>query len=377
VFEGLACRHQPISTGAAPHEVLAESAAEPYLRAGPARIFGVPQSPSCLDGVGANLAWLPPRRLVRLRDAAIVGHDMVLSGPHLWCPDPATTNERLSALADGHDHHGAVVLAGRDACCHFISRPQTERIAADAIFLHDPEPGNHGSFLFRVLPQLIVLAQHAPRFDCYVAADRGEALRAALHHLGLPPHPIHSVREVCGDLFRSVTMTNAFDAEGMLAASVLDGMRDLARKSARAADGATPRRIYVSRRHGVIARPWYRSLVNELEIEAIAGEQGFTAIRPETLGFAQQMALFANAPVIAGPSGSGLLNAVFAPQGSKILDLESFHVTVRQHANLYASSGKCFAFLFGQQTSDQGPDEFRPWQIDLALMRDGLDWLRA
>ena len=50
-------------------------------------------------------------------------------------------------------------------------------------------------------------------------------------------------------------------------------------------------------------------------------------------------------------------------------------MTVRQHANLYAASGKRHAFLFGRPEDGDGAPEARAWRVDPALMEDGLAWL--
>ncbi|MGC9270182.1 glycosyltransferase family 61 protein [Acidiphilium sp.] len=64
------------------------------------------------------------------------------------------------------------------------------------------------------------------------------------------------------------------------------------------------------------AAPW-RRLANEPDLAAIAAERfGFTVIQPETLDFAAQIGLFAQANIILGQAGSGMHNALFAPPGA-------------------------------------------------------------
>jgi capsular polysaccharide biosynthesis protein len=373
-FEGLPCRHETLCFDLAPHVVLAETDIAPLLRSGPAHIFGVPADSTCLHGIGMRQMWLPRRQWVRLQHAAIIGHSTVLArNNQLWNPEPIQTATAASALAQGHDHYGMIVTESQpdEYRCHFIGRPDPGQIDADALFLHDPEPGNYGSFLFRQLPQMVFAQQSCHDFDCYVVPHRSGWFREALYLLGLPELPVYALREVCGERFRSVAFANEFDAEGLLCAPILDRLRAIARRCKQ----NSPAQLYVSRRLSTISRPWYRPLTNESGIEAQATRCGLTPVCPETWSLTRQIGVFAAATKIAGPSGSGMLNALFAEPGCKVLDLESFQVTVRQHANLYASTGKDYAFLFGSYAGGDGPPATRPWSVDPALFQAGMDWM--
>jgi hypothetical protein len=81
------------------------------------------------------------------------------------------------------------------------------------------------------------------------------------------------------------------------------------------ADPATfPARLYLSRaRTGGGS-----SLVNHMEIEALAVRRGYTVVHPETLPFGQQVALFAGATHVIGEAGSALHDTVFSPAGTRV-----------------------------------------------------------
>lgn len=82
---------------------------------------------------------------------------------------------------------------------------------------------------------------------------------------------------------------------------------------------STPR-IFVSR--AGVKNDWnYREMTNEPEIEAVASDEGFEIVRPETLAWREQVSLFAGARVVAGEFGSGLHNTLFSPRGAKIVAL--------------------------------------------------------
>jgi hypothetical protein len=70
-----------------------------------------------------------------------------------------------------------------------------------------------------------------------------------------------------------------------------------------------------------------------------------------------------------------MLNSVFAEAGTKVVDIETFTVTVRQHANLYSCSSKEYAFVFGQvDEGDDRPLFLRRWHLSTELLREALDW---
>jgi capsular polysaccharide biosynthesis protein len=72
-----------------------------------------------------------------------------------------------------------------------------------------------------------------------------------------------------------------------------------------------PERIFLGRRAN---RPY-----NQEQIHAAAARHGFELIYPENYSFVEQVALFRNAKIIAGPSGAAWSNLVFANPGSKAL----------------------------------------------------------
>jgi len=119
-------------------------------------------------------------------------------------------------------------------------------------------------------------------------------------------------------------------------------------------------------------------MLNEADIERIALRHGFHVIYPETCSFSEQIKAFSRATRVIGPSGSGMLNAAFAREGSRVVDLETYTVAVRQHAKLYASCGHHYAFAFSQpEESDSLPMFQRKWNLTEPLFLEALEWLSA
>jgi capsular polysaccharide biosynthesis protein len=75
------------------------------------------------------------------------------------------------------------------------------------------------------------------------------------------------------------------------------------------------RRLFVTRRGAS------RRLLNSDEIERIAEQFDFEIVTCETLSFGEQVRLFSEAHIIAGAHGAGLVNMVFAPPGTQVIEL--------------------------------------------------------
>ncbi len=76
------------------------------------------------------------------------------------------------------------------------------------------------------------------------------------------------------------------------------------------------RKLFVTRSRGATRR-----LLNGDEIERIAEQHGFEIVACERLSFGEQVRLFSEARIIAGAHGAGLVNVVFAPPGTQVIEL--------------------------------------------------------
>jgi Glycosyltransferase 61 len=79
-------------------------------------------------------------------------------------------------------------------------------------------------------------------------------------------------------------------------------------------------RVYLSRRK-VSLKQLSRVIANEVLVEKIFQQAGFQILYPETVSFEEQLAFYANADVVAGPSGSALHNSLFMKPGAKLIEL--------------------------------------------------------
>lgn len=84
--------------------------------------------------------------------------------------------------------------------------------------------------------------------------------------------------------------------------------------------GDLPERVYLSRRK-ISFKQLTRVIANEVLVEKLFRLAGFAVIYPEDVPFKDQLALYSNAHVVAGPSGSALHNSLFMRRGSKLIEL--------------------------------------------------------
>jgi hypothetical protein len=348
----------------------------------PAQIFGVPVEPSCLDGIGTHTVHAPERSVVEAKRARVVGFSSMLDEANvLFLPEDTRLRPRRDLLAS-HDRTHDGFLLREDEGGLLITHAARERpreYPLDAIFFHNIEPGNYGSFIFRQLPQLLFAQECAADADCYIVGDRTPWLIEAMSILGFPSRPLFTVREVCGEIFRSIRIYEAPQAEGFLNPATRSGIAGLINRvaiSARVSE--RPEQIYLSRSLSTLYRPTYRPMLNECEVEDSVRRLGFKVVHSETLTFADQIAVFSGARKIVGPSGSGMFNTAFAPAGARIADLETYTFSVRQHAKLYASCRRQYCFAFATpDPNDDRPLFLRRWKMPPQLLRETLDWIMA
>lgn len=101
------------------------------------------------------------------------------------------------------------------------------------------------------------------------------------------------------------------------------------------ADDAVPRRgkrIFLMRRRGS-----GRALLNESAILPFFKKAGFNFVDAGALTISQQIELFSDVEIVAGPGGASFANMIFAPQGAKLLMLASADVLCETFTSMAAS----------------------------------------
>lgn len=123
------------------------------------------------------------------------------------------------------------------------------------------------------------------------------------------------------------------------------------------------------------ARAGFRSLENENELVAGLARMGFAEFIPEIHTVAEQISIVSQARIIGCPGGSGLFLSLFAKKADLIVDIEPSASWLHAHANVLASSGRCFAVLQGMMIKgeDNMPQNLHAnWRVDVSTLLDGL-----
>ncbi len=181
---------------------------------------------------------------------------------------------------------------------------------------------NYGHWLVECLPRLAGVAEAFNLRQCrfIVSAGHGAAMQdvyvASLGAFGIGPDQIVALnyQPVRVDtLIYPLPVTRHPWVKSPTVVPFLEALADrLPRR------GRGPRRLYVSRNRGRSRR-----LLNEEAIVDVVRSCGFVVVHPETMAFADQVAMFRDADIVVGNYGAALTNVVFAPAGVTLFALTS------------------------------------------------------
>jgi hypothetical protein len=129
-------------------------------------------------------------------------------------------------------------------------------------------------------------------------------------------------------------------------------------------------RIYLSRR---LAK--YRQLLNEDEVEACLGSYGFKTYMPETMSVPDQIRLFSRAEAVVSIHGAGLANLIFAPSGTKVLEMHQPPPKLRVAMwFLCETMEHTYAYIVGDKVRVGLLDEY-DIRVNIDKLRTGLSLL--
>ena len=178
---------------------------------------------------------------------------------------------------------------------------------------------NFGHWLLDCLPQVVALSAIEPSARLLLPAPLRGFQRATLALIGVtPPQAVawDGAPIECGRLL-------VFESDGRAGGRPLSALLEMrrlltARGAAAARKGS--RKIYVSRRDADPKRRW---VSNEPEVEALFASRGFEVLVMADCPLEEQMAVFREAGVVAGVSGAGLSDIVFAAPDVHVIVLLS------------------------------------------------------
>jgi capsular polysaccharide biosynthesis protein len=223
----------------------------------------------------------------------------------------ASAREAMELWPDLSGLPGAKVEDGVTYLAIPAGAPTLERAA---VFLAWGGAFNYGHFVLDCLPSLVALEEQGllDRYPPIAPPLRAWQRDLIAMAIGKP------VREVKADLVRigaavhATSMDHYLHGPGELLARTR--ARILARAPAPRTHG---RRLYFSRRgHSM------RVMVNEAALEAALRTRGFEIVKPERLSAAAQVQMMREAQVVVGPTGAAMTNALFAPAGARIVEIQ-------------------------------------------------------
>ena len=125
------------------------------------------------------------------------------------------------------------------------------------------------------------------------------------------------------------------------------------------------KRIYVAR--GGAPR---RRVLNEAAVEKLLAGYGFISINPGALSVSEQVALFADAEIVAGPHGAGLTNCVFMAPGGAIVEMTHDQRVVWTYHEVAGAAGLSYACVINDAVLKNKDDDvlFADFSVDLEAL---------
>ncbi|RRN63110.1 DUF563 domain-containing protein [Caulobacter sp. 602-1] len=223
----------------------------------------------------------------------------------------------------GEARHGSGDLSALpgvlDNATRFIPPASAPDIEAGAVFLPWGGTFNYGHFVIDALPSLLTLERAGLLDGVPALAPKLTAWQSDLIGMAFPDLAVREVEASVVRLKRAVFATSMDHFLHHPNGLVTDVA---ARVLAKAPAGRGARRVYLSRRGQSM-----RVMIGEAAFETALAARGFTIVRPETLGAAEQVALMRDAEVVVGASGAALANAVFLPKGARVVEIQPLNFT--------------------------------------------------
>ena len=253
--------------------------------------------------------------------------DAVVSGwGQVWIDDQLVTSPEIMPpyAAQALD-----IAAGGAPALHYCASRPRRTIAAPCLIAIGPAPRTYGHFLIEMLFRILVAREAWPakgRLPYRLLLDAATPdwlLRILADDLGISADDVEMFRPWQEQvlLSQAILPSRVFQDHMMhpVAGRLID---ELVERLRLPAGPDMPQRIFVARGMYHTPEADRRICVNEQElIDLAVGRHGFVVIRPERMKWQAQIALFRHAAIIAGLTGSGLHNALFCQQGSRVASI--------------------------------------------------------
>lgn len=208
------------------------------------------------------------------------------------------------------------------------NRPRTIIKERNTFLFKQHWDGNYGHYLFETLPRIGLLAKKYDLKECHYIVTAWfkpfiPLIYETLQFLGIPEKRIILTSgdpiDVPELIYATPMAVHPFYKHPFVT-RFLERLGETVRAAVTQPSVPAPKKIYFSRNH----RAGRRQLLNEAEVTCALERRGYHIVyQPEKLTFAEQVCLMTNARMVAGNLGAALSNAVFAPQGVRMLALSA------------------------------------------------------
>jgi len=299
--------------------------------------------------------------------SVVAGRDIVLAPRRIVLSRKSGGILPSSFTRFGNAQHGALQRKdGVHLPIHADEHGRPEQMRG-AVYLADtPYPDIYGHFLLEVLPQLWGFGEVPRRAKVATSVPLSADFLKLFAALGVDADSI-------------MPLSRPIEAEETYVPSMPLMLRDhvhpttfeifdrLARLGL-TSDAPTPEKLYVSRS---LLGPDRRTLTNEAQIEVMFEAAGFTVFHPQLHPIEDQIRVFSKARLVAGPSGSGFHNTIFAPFTSKLLIISSTRWFTVIDPLLNQVDGR-LGLVFGEAlASDEALADVKArWSVDYRAVRE-------
>jgi capsular polysaccharide biosynthesis protein len=256
-----------------------------------------------------------------------------------------------------------LVPGGREGYFRFVPGDRQEmRIDGPAVVLCSDEPLSYGSFLFRVVPKVLAIRKLGLTHLPAVAHAYQPAYRDLLVLAGLPDEVIELRQlNVITHVDRAIVPCLR-NTHGYLDPESCDLFAEM-----RAVHAHLPRKrkIYVSRLSLNQAGWSSRIMMNESELIERLARMGFETVTPEHLSVQEQIATFASAVLVVGPSGSNMYNTMFCQPGTKVIDIQSEPQWIYSYTGMYSSLQLDYGIFVGKPDPTDTKTVHRRWTVNI------------
>lgn len=239
-------------------------------------------------------------------------------------------------------------------------RPKYEQLPGATFTIASPVWSGYSHCLLEVLPRLALLeAAEGMETRVLVSSPPAGWQREALELFGLADLTLEplGVRSIECELLH---LPAQLGRPGHAHPLVREWLQ--ARTAAVAPNAAAPRRLYVTRR---LAQR--RRVRNEVELEPLLQDYGFSIVETERMSFTEQVRLFKGAGVVVGAHGAGLASLVFAPAGCRVVELFAPTCIRWMYYELCQVCRHQYGYVVGTRAHELSPFDFDTGCHDLTV----------